>query len=1464
MKWQLHTEEPVKESAKWKRYIPGAEEKEDDKKKVKPSQPSLPGTIPDTLSALPGYIDARKRALEEAPILPQAQPGKHAISGFTKIGTSVPHLLGMGGAALEALATGASPEIAGYSTGDAPSDKSFGERYDEAAKEGIDADLIQAGKTGREWVYGQLGIGEPKYTSEKIADLAGTLTPIPAAWIAPAVSAAGKAGNLLKGAFYATTPLVQGGPGYGKRAAWQYAIGAGIDQGIHAAQGQPLWFSDVAAAETPKAETPEAVASAKWKPHSEEAVPVSAKWQPYIVDETQIGLQEPQVIGDYNLYPSLTVPASGSTGLLTTSLTQSEQREVYKEFQEKTSREEDWETTKDIAILLTALGVAGGLVRYYGKEATKGTAGTIKSGKETVEITKKQTAASHHHERFIDAATAIKDSLRSLGVRPEVISKVIANAHTDVRDLALNFGRTGKLSDGFRAAKGKKAHAPMLLRARFNKLSKEQQSLFDEAMGALAEKAARKGTETPGELFKSGRRPADELDRIIAEAKKDDAIRFLMRDTHETFDVLLDYSVHRGVHTKGVGGSATKIREANTLSDGSVVYMPFYHKVEKSSLQRLRSFLTGHGTQARRASIFSSFGKRGDDINFKLPHLTTMDAVDRYSTALIMNANEQSFAGNVLDALSGMHRTLDVGTGATTQLYRKTMGQDITGKPALAPTARKTVYLGKGVDLDDIDKVPFIPFTGQGANKSLEGFSGSFNDLIAKFPKDEIKIVHQGGELRAYHVPDPGIRAALDLNPQMTSGIIHMGNRMKNLMTRLTTGNLSFFAPKSWAYAAQQTAVNTFARDGAWRGITSPLASMAGSGRLFYANAAGDIAKYMANRFGVSVEGLPDNVMQRLGAKFHDIYLKSPVVNARTESGRTASTVSSAIGNGTMPEIMEGVIKGPIARFFNDQHEIALAIDMWNGLQNAFHEGPAYGAYLRAIGDEVKAFGPGEISPKQMAQMERTAVDKAKQLSGDMRKMGASKAAQGFSRTFPFGSAMLQSWNSIGRAAKLNPAGFFTGTAAIIGMPTVSEMVWNKNLSDGYVDENGNPKTFVHPNFPGKQWTYNDYYWNGFTAVQRANNHIVMIPDKPPWEAAVFPVSPEWALYKGTVTDLMDATFNFSDVGNIAKAGTSGFQHTFAGLAKLTDVALPPFIALLGSAVGADVRLGLAVEKQVDPDDPGSKFSVTRTNPFMSGERLTSRTGKGQLVDSHLENFWRQGIQDILGAAGSQYILFTDAFKAGASSKTGGTFERGLDMALQASKEGTKTTMSYLQPLWGKSLHQARSTEISQNLFVSKKNLQNMATNFKNVLRYGGVIYSDGKPVDGDALLRTVSDDPEFLEVAASAKSVLKYVNKLDPEIRQLERDLKTVPTSAVGEGTKWPTVKDRNEYVDGIKLKIQSLEAQQLAIVREYEVLVERQLEARGLGTVDVDFTEFASKPQVPGSDSLMKSLRIQPQISQ
>ena len=103
----------------------------------------------------------------------------------------------------------------------------------------------------------------------------------------------------------------------------------------------------------------------------------------------------------------------------------------------------------------------------------------------------------------------------------------------------------------------------------------------------------------------------------------------------------------------------------------------------------------------------------------------------------------------------------------------------------------------------------------------------------------------------------------------------------------------------------------------------------------------------------------------------------------------------------------------------------------------------------------------------------------------------------------------------------------------------------------------------------------------------------------------------------------------------------------------------------------------------------------------------------------------------------------------------------------------------------------------------------------------------------------------------------------IDPDIRRLEKHLKTIPTSAVGPGTPWKNIQDRNDEYDSIILRIQALDARKMAAIRGYEDKLEEQLTLRLGRRIDVDLTNFSSRPQVPAPGSLMKGLGLSRQIS-
>ena len=137
----------------------------------------------------------------------------------------------------------------------------------------------------------------------------------------------------------------------------------------------------------------------------------------------------------------------------------------------------------------------------------------------------------------------------------------------------------------------------------------------------------------------------------------------------------------------------------------------------------------------------------------------------------------------------------------------------------------------------------------------------------------------------------------------------------------------------------------------------------------------------------------------------------------------------------------------------------------------------------------------------------------------------------------------------------------------------------------------------------------------------------------------------------------------------------------------------------------------------------------------------------------------------------------------------------------------------------------------------------------------------DGMEVKGDTLIP--SDDPLMIEMASDATRVDEAINVLDDSIFKLTRDLKTIPNAMVGEGTRWKNIRERDNEYDQIVLRIQSLKSEQLAEVHRLEDVIADYLEKRYGREIDVDFTSFAPRPNLPGQGSLTKELQRLPQTS-
>ena len=474
-----------------------------------------------------------------------------------------------------------------------------------------------------------------------------------------------------------------------------------------------------------------------------------------------------------------------------------------------------------------------------------------------------------------------------------------------------------------------------------------------------------------------------------------------------------------------------------------------------------------------------------------------------------------------------------------------------------------------------------------------------------------------------------------------------------------------------------------------------------------------------------------------------------------------------------------------------------------------------------------------------------------------MRRIGASKAAVAFNAAVPFSAAMIQSWRALGGAAfhganmkeKMKSfTKFSTGAAVLIGAPTAMEMLNNLFLSIT-PNADGSPRTWVHPDDPTqKEWTYLDYYWNGYTLQQRVYNRIVMLSDRPPWEAAIWPISPEWGLFRGATIAALDTVFGMSAVGDNVLAqleqGEAGMAVFWASLARVLDVPIPPPLAAALTYLGVSSRVGFELGQNNDPENPGPDVTFVRSYPLPGGERLT-RFGTGAAANSTLDIKSAEMLGDIFGSGAALYIPTVEGFNSGYELE-GGSIASGVEGALAGFSDGLAKQASYLQPLWKQSLRpNPNDSLITKDLFGRRTALEALGRDAK-------LFYTMGLDTAGNA--DVPQDDTIIYELSADAKTVLSDVGKLNGKIADARKAI-TAAVNATRLDGKPATRQEINQYINARQLEITATKAQQLGIIRQYEVHISEVLNdrykraERGLPPIKIDLLTLKPRAKLLGS---------------
>jgi hypothetical protein len=1348
------------------------------------------------------------------PLKRVSNPIKQGIAGLTDIATYVPAAFGMVGSGLQAgyntlinPMSAAAKDAMGVASRTDEFKRNFGKAISD---EGIDQSLINISEAAVKGVNRLLNIKDPVSTEDQIARTIGGFFPVPGIGLA---AGAGRLAKLALLSFNLLTPAVKRGPGFAKRSAAQVGIGLGATQGVRAFMDDPqlpLMFSKEALAGQPIPDQHRAIATPP------ELVGVSGE------DALEGGAGD-DILEEFTATPvDAAVEEFTATSIEEISSdvvdgTSAGLKEVI-DLDRRVEKAQAWEDTKFWMMVVGGVLAGGAAVKW----ARNGRTTTL--GQDIV------NTPSYLHKQFMDRSGALEEGLRQVGKSEAAIAKAVHNSHADPIDIATNFENTARFGQGYVIPQGMRSWVPTQLRAEEVALGAERGQLFREAMLAQTQRATiANAVETADNaaLFRIAQSRIAGQDNTIARARADLEIKALMDKHRDNYEVLLDYAKYRGVETTDTIAEMTGRSILHDVPGGRVAYMPIYAKNNEGFFARqARNFLGINSRQGRIASVPKEYDARGINIAELDEVLDPVTAQIRYARSTIAHANTEAYKGGILDALAGITRT----KGGT--MFRTADDEGI-----FSPLGKDSQYIGKGTDFTDIDNIHIDVETAPGFNLKGEFKSGSINDLRAKYG-DEIRTVHQGGELRVYHVPDKGLQAVSELNTHFSPFLKVLSN-WKNLFTQLTTGQASLFAPASGMFSIQQLGMNIAAKEGLWTGIKSIGHSLKGVQRLMVDSGSGVIARHLAMKIGKQLgEGrVPTEALKgmerRLSRRFQDAVMNQ----VQSETGRTVTSPGN-IGHGTMDEILDVV--GPAYSKFYPADQLGLAKELWKTWNSAWHEGPAYGVMLRKIGEAGEA-GLDPTSTKVI----REAVDYSKTVAGDMRRIGASRFAKGFTASMPFSSAMLQSWNSIGGAIKSNPIRFIAGVSALIGVPTMTELGNNALLSATY------PGTFKDTN--GKDWTYDDYYWNGFTTQQRVDNFIYFVPGRPPWDAIIVPVSPEWALFRATVLEGADAVFGLSDIGDIGEVDQKKVNRSmFIGaLIRVFDLPLPPLLAATASSLGMDVRVGLAVEVKDDPDDPGTSVTFLRAHPIGGGERITRRSGKSRFAQGDLDRNVAAMIQDIFGAAGTMYINIHEAFMAGIRGREG-SIGQGLSMGVDALGQSMKQSARYVQPLLGKALRPNASDEIAQTLFVSRKNLKRISDQLRQGFMGAGLVYADGQKVVGQMPL---PDDPINLELAASVQGLSSGMAHMDKEISTLKKKLATA-----GNAVNLGSIRERNDLMDGMTLRIQTVKAMQLAMIHDFEEKASTYLTKRYKREIEIDLSSFVPRADAREGSTLKELLTSPP----
>jgi hypothetical protein len=1365
-----------------------------------PNQKVLPKpTVVDTAEPFT-IIGSPTPVATAAPPIPEEEPsdfGAQFLAGVTDIGTGSVQLLGLAGAGAESV----------YQDLFSEGPQDIGENFGRNLSSGIAGTLFDTGEAARTSVNEFFGIENPVSQSDHIARILGGFLPIPGL---PAVSAVSRLGRNLRRTTNLLTQSVDTGPignlsrtkSFLLRGAGQEAIGFGLDDAIRAARGLPRIVIDSGEFQAIAASSPD--------------IPIHAGLKE--LDEKHIKTADSDTMANFGIALAAVFGSASLAKYYARTARQGQEAlgirgatDVPDTSFNKFMRGIDPSGGPDAIFPFSE-----GMLSREGFEYFQELPGVL--GRGLVDF------SQYGGKAFVDNAQAVGNAFRHMRFSSDTIDDVLSTTHGNLDGVSKQFWSDGVYPHGY-TKKDNTVLSGAQLELQVAAMTPEQVTAFERAMVSQSELVTYIENSAEGNTLLSHNLIDDPrviaVERLVKEARLDPVVAKAMDEYGKFAKEFAHYIRYRNF---GQGDDwLEKMLRRFTTKDGGLAYMPLFSNTHEDFYIKVgRRFginLQRSGKNDLDVEVLKARADRSERTPMK-----AMPAMRAHVSNSIVQANKNLHNHSVLQGLT-LFRTVapHVGRAATRMGTKLRIDRTGTMQPSLRQTgpmldesATGASYIGRGEIARNgnfenfvIDKHS-VPFR---KNKFTDGNAESLMKQADHF--DQVRFTMADGEVHAWHVPDVGIRAALDIDPKL-GGILQFLDHWKRVFTRSTTGNLSPFAIISHLFASQQVSTNTFARHGAIAGVKAPFQGVNASAIIAASDIAQDISNYATNRIvsgtgfipkqlAIPLKNMMDRrITNRLLRHTENLHAQ------RREVGRSTGHQNVVQFPTTADEFARDLAP-KFSKFFGVA-EMQLIWNMWASLNRALHEGPAYAAELAVLGRMMR--DGKAITPKAR----RHASNVGKDLAGDMQRLGSSGIAKFVGASVPFSAATIQSWASIWRAVKSNPKRFFAGIGALIGIPTAVELFYTAAL-DSITDENGEPLLFEDPSGNGRMWTFNSYRHFGFTADQQASNWILMLPWRKPWEAIIIPTSPEWAMFKGLFSDLVDGVFNLSQgnmkVNTIYQTAPQRLQ-LFASGVRTLGVATPPPLGAALAAMGIDVRLGLSVDESADPESPGSQFNVLRSIPFPGGERVSRNSGESQYVGDSIDSWVVRVLGELGGASATtvlralQEFLGTTKFEGsrGAEGDIGTALSRAGEVFVNGLASQNKIFPSLL---WGqKVLHfNEKSGHIASNLFVRRQALERIKKDLNSYIVPPG-LKPNGRPTGTNTVIAPT--DPINAIVASHVDEIRSEIKILDNEIANFRDE-----RSRLGRSTTMG-IDARQNKIDAIATNIEVLMAVQLAAITNFD----------------------------------------------